>query len=172
MSFQHQANAAEIAPSPFQGAGCGAKTTTQRLYANPVANFATFASELGEENIVNYFANAVVHPDTGASLEYRALLKTDLREKYLQANINEIGRLTDGRVGDHSVVPTKTMAFIPANELPADKKPTYLCVVCDYRPQKEFPHRVRWTAGGDKIDYPGEKSTPTADLVTAKLLFK
>jgi hypothetical protein len=31
-------------------------------------------------------------------------------------------------------------------------------------------HCLRLTAGGNRIDYPGNKSTPTADLTTAKLL--
>ena len=41
------------------------------------------------------------------------------------------------------------------------------------RPEKANPYRVRWTApGGDKVDYPFKVSTITADLTTAKLLFK
>ena len=40
-----------------------------------------------------------------------------------------------------------------------------------YRSLKPNPNRVRWTAGGDKIQYPGTVSTPTAEMLTAKLLF-
>ncbi len=41
----------------------------------------------------------------------------------------------------------------------------------NYHPQKNEPHKTRLTVGGDRIDYPWSKSTPTANLTTAKLLF-
>lgn len=47
---------------------------------------------------------------------------------------------------------------------------TYLRVVSALRPEKANPYRVRWTVGGDKVDYPFEVSTKTADLTTTKLL--
>ena len=40
-----------------------------------------------------------------------------------------------------------------------------------YCPQKVKPHRTWLTVGGNCIDYPWNKSTPTANLTTAKLLF-
>jgi hypothetical protein len=39
-----------------------------------------------------------------------------------------------------------------------------------FRPQKDKQHRTWLTVGGDRIAYDGDKSTPTANLVTAKLL--
>ena len=65
---------------------------------------------------------------------------------------------------------TQTMSFIHRRELPANKRATYIRVVCADRPEKDNPRRVRWTIGGDRIVYPGNKSTKTADLVTVKLL--
>jgi hypothetical protein len=41
----------------------------------------------------------------------------------------------------------------------------------DYRPQKEDLNRVRITVGGNLINYPGELTTRTADLTTAKILW-
>lgn len=38
------------------------------------------------------------------------------------------------------------------------------------RPEKAIPRRVRWTDDGHRIEYPGDVSTKTADLITAKLL--
>ena len=38
------------------------------------------------------------------------------------------------------------------------------------RPEKEDPNRVRVTVGGNRINYPGDCGTPTADLLTVKLL--
>ena len=63
------------------------------------------------------------------------------------------------------------MEFIHWSQLPAGRKATYLRVVADYRPQKADPYRVRWTVGGDKVDYPGAVTTPTADMQVTKLLF-
>jgi hypothetical protein len=41
----------------------------------------------------------------------------------------------------------------------------------DIRPQKEEKERTRLTVGGNLIHYPGDVSTKTAGLTTAKLLF-
>ncbi|KAI2502114.1 Reverse transcriptase (RNA-dependent DNA polymerase) [Fragilaria crotonensis] len=63
------------------------------------------------------------------------------------------------------------MVFIPMSAIPDGRIATYLRVVVALRPKKANPRRVRWTVGGDKIDYPFDVSTKTADLTTAKLLF-
>ena len=41
----------------------------------------------------------------------------------------------------------------------------------DYKPQKDDPNRVRITAGGNLITYPGELTTRAADLTTSKVLW-
>jgi hypothetical protein len=66
---------------------------------------------------------------------------------------------------------TDTVHFIPFSDLPVGRKPTYLRIVAECKPNKEVKHRVRFTCGGDRIIYPGKVSTETADLITAKLLF-
>ena len=48
---------------------------------------------------------------------------------------------------------------------------TYANIVVDYRPQKEDPNRVRITAGGNLIVYPGELTTRTAGITTSKILW-
>jgi hypothetical protein len=40
----------------------------------------------------------------------------------------------------------------------------------DIKNHKEEKERTRLTVGGDQIDYPGDKSTPTSGLTTAKIL--
>ena len=40
--------------------------------------------------------------------------------------------------------------------IPADCTSTYAQVVVDFRPQQAAPHRIRITAGGNLINYPGE----------------
>ena len=55
--------------------------------------------------------------------------------------------------------------------IPQDRTVTYARIVVDFRPQKDDPHRVRITAGGNLIDYPHELTTRTADLTTSKILW-
>lgn len=116
----------------------------------------------------DHFVNSVLDPETGASLEFRHLRKGPDKEKWIQANRNEVGRLTDGRIGNN-VVGTNTMRFIHVSELPVGRKPTYNRICADFRPQKADPYRIRYTAGGDKIDYPGITTTPGAEMTTVKL---
>ena len=46
---------------------------------------------------------------------------------------------------------------------------TYANPVVDYGPQKEDPHRIRITAGGNLINYKGNASVRMADIDTAKI---
>jgi hypothetical protein len=47
---------------------------------------------------------------------------------------------------------------------------TYGSFVVDIKDHKEEKERTRLTVGGDQIEYPGDKSTQTAGLTTAKIL--
>ena len=47
---------------------------------------------------------------------------------------------------------------------------TYGRIVCDVRDHKEEKNQTKLTVGGDIINYPDDCGTPTADLLTFKLL--
>jgi hypothetical protein len=48
---------------------------------------------------------------------------------------------------------------------------TYGLITCLIRPEKiEEPNQTRLVAGGDRVHYLGDAGTPTADLLTVKLL--
>jgi hypothetical protein len=69
---------------------------------------------------------------------------------------------------------TNTVFYLTHDEIsniPADRTVTYARVVADFRPQKADPNRVRITVGGNLINYPGEVTTRTADMVTSKILW-
>ena len=120
-------------------------------------------------NLNNAYCNAIIDPTTGQSLEYRHLIKNTSTKKIWNTSFaNELGRLANG-VGDR-IAGTNTIAFIPKNMVPVGRRVTYGRIVVDFRPHKSEPNRTRLTVGGDKIDYPGEVRTDTADIVTAKLL--
>jgi hypothetical protein len=51
------------------------------------------------------------------------------------------------------------------------KDVTYGQFLCLVRPEKAEPNRTRFVVGSDRINYPGEVGTPTAEMLVAKILF-
>jgi hypothetical protein len=116
-------------------------------------------------------ANTVVVPSiTGQVQEYRHLLQGPDAPTWTNSFANdELGRLSQG-VGTHMPSSTETIWFIRKHQVPSDRKVTYGRIVATICPQKAETHRTRLTVGGDRLDYPGAVSTPTAKLTTAKCL--
>eukprot|EP00804_Cyclotella_cryptica_P002855 CCRYP_009391-RA/>CCRYP_009391-RA protein AED:0.18 eAED:0.18 QI:0/0/0/1/1/1/2/0/800 len=50
------------------------------------------------------------------------------------------------------------------------KDVTYWRIVANFRPEKDDPYRIRLTVGGNRINFPGDCGTPTADMITVKIL--
>jgi hypothetical protein len=68
---------------------------------------------------------------------------------------------------------TNTIIFIKKKQVPQNrvKDMTYGLITCLIRPEKiEEPNQTRLVVGGDRVHYPGDAGTPTADLLTVKLL--
>ena len=85
----------------------------------------------------------------------------------------ELGRLFQGYKsidGLHDTEGTQTCRFIHRKDMPTDKKATYVRVVTMFREQKADPYRIRMTVGGNLIEFPGDKSTKTADIIAIKAL--
>ena len=80
---------------------------------------------------------------------------------------------TANGVGGRIKNPTNTIKFIRKDDVPRERRKdvTYGQFVCTVRPEKAEKNRTRFTVGGDRINYPGEVATPTADMLVAKLLF-
>jgi hypothetical protein len=136
-----------------------------------IAHSALFLSHLPSVDPLLYHKGyKAIHPDTGALVDYPALLKSTQAKGWTEANADEIGRLAQG-YGKRNIKGTDTMHFIHAHQIPKGRKPTYLKIVAADKPNKEDPKRVRWTCGGDRVTYIGDVSTKTADLTTAKILF-
>ena len=64
----------------------------------------------------------------------------------------------------------KPVFFICKNQIPNHKHSSYGRICCNYHPQKDESHCIHLTMGGDHIINYGNKSTPTAYLITTKLL--
>ena len=90
------------------------------------------------------------------------------KDVWTKSFTKELDQLAQGKCGYHS---TNTICFIPKNKVPQGRKATYDRLAVDYRPQKADPNKTGLTVGGDRVEYPHDVSTPTADMVTAKLLF-
>jgi hypothetical protein len=128
----------------------------------------TAASTIIEQHALH--GNAF-NPDTGTIAEYHELSQCSDGALWQSSNADEIGRLAQGRGPDHPEIEgTNTIFFIPRSAIPKGRKATYLRVVSAFRPEKTNPRRVRWTVGGDRVDYPGVVTTQTADITTAKIL--
>ena len=116
-------------------------------------------------------ANSVLG-ENGELLEYRHLTANPkTRETWTHSYGNELGRLAQGMPG--RVKGTDTIFFIPRQAVPKErtKDVTYGLITCLIRPEKiEEPNRTRLVAGGDRVHYPFDAGTPTADLLTVKLL--
>ncbi|EJK68827.1 hypothetical protein THAOC_09958 [Thalassiosira oceanica] len=117
-------------------------------------------------------ANAVLDAESGKMLEYRQLLRhPTMKADWNHSSANEFGRLFQG-IGGRIDKPTNTCFFIHKHEVPQDrfKEVTYGKFVCTVRPQKAEPFRTRLTLGGNRIKYPGDVGTPTADMLLFKIL--
>ena len=116
------------------------------------------------------FSNHINHiyDQYGAKQSLDQLLKGTTHITCIKALSNELGRLATGNI--HGVQSTNCTAFIPHTLVPKNKKVTYANFVCDHRPLKSEPWRVRLVVGGNRLEYYADPGSPTATLVETKLL--
>ena len=95
----------------------------------------------------------------------------EYRKQWSLSSANKFGQLANG-VGNR-VKGTNTIKFIHKSQVPKDrlKDVTYGQFVCSVRPEKAEQNRTRFVVGGDRINYPGDVATPTAEMLVAKTLF-
>ena len=96
------------------------------------------------------------------------MLESQQKERWNKALSNEFGRLAQGNI--HGVTHTDTIDFILKHDVPRQQKVTYATFVCDHRPLKSEPWRVRCVVGGDKLDYPNDSLSPAASMIDTKLM--
>jgi hypothetical protein len=130
--------------------------------------------------IMPEMANAVICPETGKSLKHQELItKLRYKIKWMRSTANEINRLYNtntirfirrSNIPKNRLYNTHTIRFIRRSNIPKGRKVTYGSFVVDIKDHKEEKERTRLTVGGDQIEYPGDKSTRTAGLTTAKIL--
>jgi hypothetical protein len=122
-----------------------------------------------------HFCAPVIHPVTGESItKYKKLIDDPITARtWSRAFGKEFGNLAQGDTATNT--PGTNSIYVMTHEqilqIPNDRTVTYTRIVVDYRPQKADPNRVRLTAGGNLIEYPGELTTRTAELTTTKMLW-
>ena len=140
-------------------------------------NFKNLASQFLTAQMIYenmYNINALQHEihhifdEYGNKQSLDALLIGPTRDIWEKALSNELGRLTRGNI--HGVTFTECMKFIAHTQVPNNKKVTYANFVCDHRPLKAEPWRVRLVVGGDKLEYSLDSGSPTTTLLETKLL--
>ena len=116
---------------------------------------------------------AIMDEHKGWLLNYKQLMRDPKYKKnYSTSSANEFGRLANG-VGGRINNPTNTIRFIRRKDIPRSRRKdvTYGSFVCNFRNEKSEENRTRFVVEGDRINYPGEVATPTADMLVAKILF-
>ena len=120
-----------------------------------------------------HYAMPMVHPVTGETItSYKKLMKDPVtQETWMTAFGKDFGGMSQGDNKTGQVGTNAMFVMDPKDipNIPTDRTVTYANVVVDYRPQKEDPHRIRITAGGNLSNYPGELTTRTAYITTSKL---
>jgi hypothetical protein len=141
-----------------------AETINQANHFFVISAQTQYTKESGDHTeviLLPEMANAVICPETGKSLKHQELItKSRYKIKWIRSTANEINRLYN----------TNTTRFIHRSDIPKGRKVTFGSFVVDIKEHKEEKERTRLYVGGDQIEYPGDKSTRTASLTTAKIL--
>jgi hypothetical protein len=138
-------------------------------------NFKILAVEMASQKLpmtwLCEMANSVLG-EHGKLLEYRHLIANPkTRATWTHSHVNKLGRLARGMPGQANG--TDMIFFIPQHMVPKERAcdVTYGLITCLIRSEKiDKPNRTRLVAGGDRVHYPYNAGTPTANLLTIKLL--
>ena len=115
---------------------------------------------------------AVMDAESGKLMNYKQSMRhPKYTGKWQVSSANQFGQLANGVGG--RIKGTNTLKFIKIQDVPKDrmKDVTYRQFVCMVQPEKTEQIRTRFIFGGDRINYPGEVSTPTAEMLVTTLLF-
>ena len=110
-----------------------------------------------------------IRDTSGGKLSLEKLIQNPSTKKvWLTSTENKLGHLSQGF--KNCITAQDAMDFIFRLEVLHNKTVTYANFICDYRPLKSEPFRVRMTVGGDKLQYDEDTGSLTVSLLEAKLL--
>ena len=109
----------------------------------------------------------------GKTISIEKLIKGPDSTIWKRSLSNELRRLVRGvgcsRNSNERIKGTDTTFFIPHTKVLRTEKVTYTHFICDTRPLKSEKHRVKFTVGGDKLDYEEDARSPAASLLDTQL---
>lgn len=114
------------------------------------------------------YVGTITDKATRQSLKYHDIIQLhNYHDLLTNLFAKEVGHLAKW----YKTIPgTNNIFFINKYQLSANHKVTYGWIVMSYRPQKLDPLCTQLTIGCNKLDYPWDASTATADIMTSKLL--
>ena len=151
---------------------CGSPTTVKSfssestLKINPNSFKAKAANFIASKEFFTFKVNHIY--DNNGKKETIDSLRKKFPEIWDKSLSNEWGRLAQGN--KYGIIGTNTIDFINFNDLPQAATVTYASFVCDYRPLKSEPWRVRIVVGGDRLTYAEDAGSPTTDMLETKIL--
>ena len=113
--------------------------------------------------------NAVLDATSGKICEYKNWFNCQTEMFGSMATQNTFERLAQGRK-KVVIKGTNTLLFNHPNQLPKNKKITYVRICAGFWTQIEDPECVQFTISGNLINFHGKTYTQKADLTTTKLL--
>jgi len=121
-----------------------------------------------------HYANPMVHPVTGRTISsYKKMMHNPATAEVWQTAFGkDFGAMAQGctKTKQKGMNAMFVMTHDEIRHALANKKIfTYANPVVDYRPQKEDPHRIRITAGGNLINYKGNASVRMVNINTTKI---
>jgi hypothetical protein len=138
---------------------------TSRHACGPLAQIAI------NNKYAHHSAALVTSPPTaGKQGSLKKLLAGPSAPTWLRGLANEWGRLLLKGLGinrpiSERIQGTGAIFFITKAQVPQGRKVTYANFVCNIRPHKTEIHRVRMTASGNQLDYPGDPISPTVSML-------
>ena len=165
VEFHDEIQNTQLAPTPLPH-----YSPSRTSHRYPLRSLQHLANNICESNVVSESetCNAVMETATGDTLHYRDLIKGPNAHIWLTSCANDFGRLAQG-VGTRMPTGTNTIFFIPKSKVPNDRKVSYINPVASIRPNKAEVYRVRLTAGGNRLEYPGVTAIDTVSLTTTKV---
>jgi hypothetical protein len=121
---------------------------------------------------LEHLSMPMIHPTMGETISSYKKLMHDPATMDIWPFGKDFGGMSQGdnKTGQKGTNAIFVMTHAEILLIPTDRTIAYARVVVDFRPQKADPHRIRITAGGNLINYPGELTTQTANLTTSKLM--
>jgi hypothetical protein len=162
-------------PRPTTGQSRLSTRTSLRQTRQPSRYMAQSATHSAFRlKYAHHIAALVTTPVAGKQESLTKLLRGPDATTWSRSSANEWGRLLEFGIGlarpaSERITGTGTIFFVHKDDVPADRHVSYANYVCNIRPQKTETHRVRMTAGGDQLDYPGDPSSPAVSMLDAKL---